>query len=109
MSDKPPRRFWQVHLSTAIVLMFVAGALLLANMTKRETWVRGEFIQKMMTTSGWPLPDRTYKEYSRNDGRFGHIKRTHETANVAANVFIALCILGWLAFILECRIREAEQ
>ena len=28
MSEKPKRRFFQIHLSTAIVLMFVAGGLM---------------------------------------------------------------------------------
>ncbi len=31
MSDKPKRRWFRFHLSTAVVLMFVAGLLLLAN------------------------------------------------------------------------------
>jgi len=35
MSDKPKRRFWRIHLSTAIVQMFVAAGLLFANMTPR--------------------------------------------------------------------------
>ena len=33
MSDKSNRRFWQIHLSTAIVLMFVAGGLIWANVS----------------------------------------------------------------------------
>src|SRR5436305_1611705 len=31
MSDKPRPRWFQIHLSTAIVLMFVAGALMWSN------------------------------------------------------------------------------
>ena len=32
MSDKPKRRFWQIHLSTAIVMMFTAGGLMWINL-----------------------------------------------------------------------------
>ncbi len=31
MTPTPPRRFWQIHLSTAIVMMFVAAGLLYMN------------------------------------------------------------------------------
>jgi len=36
MSDKPRRRFFQIHLSTAIVLSFVAGGLLWANSSPKH-------------------------------------------------------------------------
>jgi hypothetical protein len=31
MNDTPKRRFWQIHLSTAVVLMFVAGGFMWLN------------------------------------------------------------------------------
>jgi len=43
MIDTPKRRFWQIHLSTAVVLMFASGTLLWANLnisieTKVSPW-----------------------------------------------------------------------
>jgi len=37
MIDTPKRRFWQIHLSTAVVLMLVSGAFLGANCLERVT------------------------------------------------------------------------
>ena len=37
MPPPPPRRRFQIHLSTAIVLMFVAGGLIWANVRLRRT------------------------------------------------------------------------
>ena len=34
MTEPPPRKRFQIHLSTAIVLMFVAGALIWANVQR---------------------------------------------------------------------------
>ena len=41
MSDKPRRAWFQIHLSTAIVLMFVASGLMWANMraVPTESWL----------------------------------------------------------------------
>ena len=36
MSDNPKRRFWQIHLSTAVVLMFVTGSILCLNVCCRR-------------------------------------------------------------------------
>ena len=58
MTDKPRHRWLQIHLSTAIVLMFVAGGLTWANATKR---VYAEWSRTFPATSaktyiyGFPL------------------------------------------------------
>ena len=46
MNNPPPRKRFQIHLSTAIVMMFVAGALIWANM-------KNEF---SVAHYGWPVP-----------------------------------------------------
>jgi len=50
MPPPPPRRRFQIHLSTAIVLMFVAGALMWVNMPRTYGDVHG-FYGKL---AGWP-------------------------------------------------------
>jgi hypothetical protein len=50
VTEKPKRRFWQIHLSTAIILMFVAGALLWANTRRQEV----QFATCTVEYYGWP-------------------------------------------------------
>ena len=38
MSEPRPRRWFQLHLTTAIVLMLVAAGLVWANMTRKPYW-----------------------------------------------------------------------
>lgn len=60
MPQSPPRKRFQVHLSTAIVLMFVAGALIWANVTPtiftKEFTLKdtGTNIAFTKVTYGWP-------------------------------------------------------
>ena len=42
MSDKPRRAWFQIHLSTAIVLMFMAGGMMLANFRGEHLRVSSE-------------------------------------------------------------------
>jgi hypothetical protein len=51
-SQKPAR--FQIHLSTAILMMFVAGALIRANMSGPWHYVHGEK-ELAYKTFGWPL------------------------------------------------------
>jgi hypothetical protein len=104
-----PRRFWQIHLSTAIVLMLVAGGLTGINVEKRQTLVQGEFVQRHMEFAGWPLPDRTFSEWDRNTIYIGHVKTIHQPQNVVMNILIALVVLGVLAVNLEYFIRRRER
>lgn len=49
---KPKRRFWQIHLSTAVVTMLVAGIILWLNLTPKliSRGPNGEAL-----SFGWPL------------------------------------------------------
>src|SRR4051812_2105819 len=42
MPEPTPKQRFQIHLSTAVVLMFVAGALIWANLPVHEEWQVGE-------------------------------------------------------------------
>lgn len=52
-SSQPKRRFWQIHLSTAIVTMFVAGGLLWANIRNEVRHFKGG---GFVVYVGWPVP-----------------------------------------------------
>ena len=53
MSELPRRRYWQIHLSTAVLMSFVAGGQLMANVTPRPV----DWFGKVVGTSyGWPIP-----------------------------------------------------
>src|SRR5438045_2886081 len=54
MTEKPRRPWFQIHLSTAIVLMFVAGLLLRANMLPSVS--RGDDPARADWYYGWPYP-----------------------------------------------------
>ncbi|MEI6231403.1 MAG: hypothetical protein WCT04_00005, partial [Planctomycetota bacterium] len=64
MPTPPPRKRFQFHLSTAIVLMFVAGGLIWANTRDRYDTVRYSYpfmnsndtIRQKDGDYGWPIP-----------------------------------------------------
>jgi hypothetical protein len=99
------RRFWQIHLSTAVVLMVVAGAIMSANF--RPDYVRlvsefGKFngqigrnepVMQPYIRYGWPLP--FYIEWDPNHG-------PHEGYDASVmmgirNSFLCFNIGCWLA------------
>jgi hypothetical protein len=53
MTEPPRRKRFQIHLSTAIVLMFVAGGLIWANRIEKLSTSRIEFAE--YTHAGWPF------------------------------------------------------
>ena len=56
MLETPRSRRFQIHLTTAIVLMFVAGALIWANVTEQVVQVtKFNYIQTLATEYGWPF------------------------------------------------------
>ena len=57
MTDKPKRKFWQFHLSTAVLMMFATGGVLLANHREYE-FTPGSIMGERnypKTGSGWPF------------------------------------------------------
>src|SRR5205085_59789 len=44
MTEPPPRKRFQIHLSTAIVMMFVAGGLIWANLPDRNLDITGDTV-----------------------------------------------------------------
>ena len=114
MTNKPKRRFWQIHLSTAIVLMLLASGLLGLNVQPRNTHIeysslpgRTHFVQ-----FGWPLT----LEYELQVHELGeHVEAQDEGMSFGIKLWAAVsnCILGvifllFLAMLLEYLIRRRE-
>lgn len=115
---KPPRRVrFQIHLSTAVVMMFVAGGLLGLNMREsgpsnvyvligptKATAVRARVIEY-----GWPFHASTQvKPLSEENAatEASGMGFTRINALVAFNFGIALAILFSVWFVLEWQIRR---
>ena len=94
MTDKPKRRWLQIHLSTAIVLMIVTGGLLGVNL--RPSHHRSYYIDQ-----GWPEVFRTVEDdFS--------VEWNPNGLLVDASVAILLCIACPICFeILVCGWRTA--
>jgi hypothetical protein len=123
MTDAPAKkRPWlQYHLSTAVVLMFVAAGLLWLNMTRRSAedfgyWTktcRGTFVNYRYTDYGWPV--RCVSELSPTEvgGKRIEPPRTFgvilEWQWLACDVIVALIICGTTAILCEQLIRRKER
>jgi hypothetical protein len=86
----------QLHLSTCIVLMFVAGGLVWANALKVYDL---KTLDISSFTQGWPLP--YFKiDYPAEDYYYPQ--------NLAVNLATALAILAAVAFVCEWSIRRRK-
>ena len=112
MSDAPRKRPWlQFHLSTAIVLMFVAGGLMWMNMRDR-----GSFLEQVAATRhGWPFAATEKTEYYFGSGSipFDPDPDPHRTrvsvVGVVADCLVALAILCVVGVLCERLIRRRER
>ena len=57
MSEPKKRRFWQFHLSTAVLLMFCAGLILYSNTNGRlgYVWLASPSVSLGYVNYGWPI------------------------------------------------------
>ncbi len=96
----------QLHLSTCIVLMFVAGGFIWKNLPQRNyipQYVMTEQEVISYFTQGWPYIFRTPTEITdRGDIIYGRVVY----APLAANLFIAFAILAPVAFVCEWFLRR---
>ena len=119
-SEKPKRKFWQFHLSTAVALVIVAGGVAGANLTNSKPRRLSLGIQKQY---GWPLvahetndlsilqpdcslsSDECFKkfalEWSKSESRWNRIAAFIDS-------LIAIGILVAVAFCSEFLIRRRE-
>jgi len=110
MSETPKRRFFQIHLSTAIVLMFVAGGLLWLNLRGRvDILVQSSVV----VVFGWPC-DAYYDHYQLNmheSPSLKSIKSEWHWEEGALNTGTMITIVLFAALVLEwfTRRREARK
>jgi len=115
----------QVHLSTAIVLMFVAGGLVWANVHQRiyvnhpvgfstpraESIIFGEYF-----AWGWPLDCKEIHYQWEGNGGIPNLVKTVQLAQTTywdlklliIDTIIALAILAAVGFALEWRVRRKK-
>ena len=117
MNGPKKRRWFQIHLSTAVVLMITSGVLLWANLTTEpevEMWSVSRNMTNWHTIirgRGWPIrrarifpsnkfPKDVLRRFKQNEWEFDAI---------ALNGLIALTILAALGVTLEWMIRRRER
>ena len=109
MPTPPPRKRFQIHLSTAIVMMFVAGALIWANVTERSQVL---ILVPDGKEFGWPFPAiRINPEIRENNSVFaGELVRPRQTIvnklEIIKDVLTALVFLEIAHFLCEWLIRR---
>jgi hypothetical protein len=125
MPETPRRRRFQVHLSTAVVLMFVAGGLLWINAADKfdgmefEVLNTGEVVSipdNRFASHGWPFVAIRYRDSGdlslRKPGaaRLERRRGNHLIYSMAALDFVvALALLFVVWFLCEGQIRRAAR
>ena len=116
MSDAR-RRWFQIHLSTAIVLMFAAGGLLGLNILPFERGLTDWDLDKypldkilpkeswLFVAQGWPIPFWTAFEGNKQI----RVASKWRYQCLSADVAIVLVILGAIAMCCEWRIRRRAR
>ena len=105
MSDNPRRAWFQIHLSTAIVLMFVAGVLNYANWI----WVEREFKGgDIWICRGMPVPFDGYPKVSPFPPSSAMDYRYTDYRFMVANIVVGLILLALIGVICEYLIRRRE-
>ena len=93
MSEPTKRHWFQIHLSTAVVLMITAGGGMWANFH--------EYMGNYYPVHGWPIPyDPEIGNFSEAPINIGYL---------IADILFWLAILTFLAIMCEWRIRRKED
>src|SRR5947207_2506379 len=107
MPTPPPRKRFQIHLSTAIVMMFVAGGLMWANtrdsgpMTTQNGAQHGAY--------GWPMLGVFIYHNAVPFSRDAHIIRSYSFPSIAFDLLAAIYFLIGVCFLSERLRRRAGR
>src|SRR5436190_7171665 len=104
MSEPLPRKRFQIHLSTAIVLMLVAGGILWANLRARDAL----YISGVWHIYGWPLDAAATADLDPAFRNMG-VGSGFSYARVALDFCIALVILLAIWLLSEWLIHRSER
>jgi hypothetical protein len=103
---KPKRRFWQIHLSTAILLVFVAASLSYVNTTPHRKKIQmGPEYSFELDQQGWPFE---IYDWEFSFGTASAIHRIPIIRKMIFNVLITGLILLPTASLAEWLIRRRE-
>jgi|SRR5579862_107822 len=110
MATVPRRGRFQIHLSTAIVMMFVAGGLIWANVTKQPSrvtrWSELEKTDPMyLDAYGWPCVVKAIVIFETSDGELDWYPMPLGWS-IAIDVAVALLILFAVWSVCEWLIRR---
>ena len=106
MSDAPKKRPWfQYHLSTAVVVMFVASGLLWANLSEAPG---GNLSDWGVTVHVYGWPAKVYWVTADNTGA-GFFWKERGYGGLAIDAGIALAILLTVAVLCEWAVRRRER
>ena len=102
MSDRP-RRFWQIHLSTAMILMLAAASLLYLNLNPQ--------VHGFGPWYGWPAIAYRgdFAEAAFLENAFGRKITGIDSAGLLTNVTVCLGLLGVTAVLCELIIRRRSK
>jgi hypothetical protein len=101
----PKRRFWYIHLSTAVVVMLIAGGLLYLNLAPAENSSDHEFFVSSSWVYGWPW---TYREIYA-EGVTSYVRKFWFFDKMLANVVLNVSILLSVSATFECLIRRRSR
>jgi hypothetical protein len=116
MTDAPKKRPWlQFHLSTAVVLMFVAGGLLWANSVPEHRDWSDSLYENSVTTYGWPRSvwvrhvDHLPRSPIASPFRPDPVSQSWSVSGVVVDAVVALTLTVVTGLFLECLIRRKER
>lgn len=113
MTEPPRRRAWfQLHLSTCVVLMFVASGLLWTNVRENKSLEVYDNVEIHRSDRGFPLFYFTHGKvvghYKYKDDEVKEVSH-FDSSRMAANISIALGAIMLIAFACEFLRRRRER
>src|SRR5476651_1276739 len=108
MSDKPKRSFWQIHLSTAVLVMLVVGLLMYLNAPRWSPHGGTKF-----TEYGWPF-SFVYADNPKEEPREHryHNEATYDdyrNGSIFLDIWFAVSIITVSIYASEWMIRRREN
>ena len=102
------RKWFQIHLSTALVLMFAAGGLLWANL-QAEDYDDVATLSSGYTYRGWPLSSYRIQWWGDPAQTIPEVPAEWSRGNLAIDLAAALGILAAVTLAFESQARRREK